>query len=131
MTDSNSPIHDFYPTDFRVDLEGKRNDWEGVVLIPFIDEARLLAASHTVGPAKLSRVRYAATLLHCVDTTRSHALFIVILLPVLIASWRAQMQSAHSSLICSGQVFTTASGRASTLASVKHLHQSNPATSFT
>lgn len=56
MTDANSPIHDFYPTDFRVDLEGKRNDWEGVVLIPFIDQARLLAASHTVGPAKLLRV---------------------------------------------------------------------------
>ncbi|KAA6417737.1 MAG: 5 -3 exoribonuclease 1, partial [Trebouxia sp. A1-2] len=55
MTDANSPIHDFYPTDFRVDMEGKRNDWEGVVLIPFIDEARLLAASHTVGPAKLSK----------------------------------------------------------------------------
>lgn len=58
MTDANSPIHDFYPTDFKVDMEGKRNDWEGVVLIPFIDEARLLAASHTVGPAKLSRVSY-------------------------------------------------------------------------
>ncbi|DBA92644.1 TPA: hypothetical protein ACH3X1_002861 [Trebouxia sp. C0004] len=55
MTDANSPIHDFYPTDFRVDMEGKRNDWEGVVLIPFIDEARLLAASHTVGPTKLSK----------------------------------------------------------------------------
>ena len=41
-------------------MEGKRNDWEGVVLIPFIDEARLLAASHTVGPSKLSRVRYIA-----------------------------------------------------------------------
>lgn len=41
-------------------MEGKRNDWEGVVLIPFIDEARLLAASYTVGPAKLSRVRYTA-----------------------------------------------------------------------
>ena len=56
MTDANSPIHDFYPTDFKVDMEGKRNDWEGVVLIPFIDEARLLEASRTVGPAKLSRV---------------------------------------------------------------------------
>ena len=37
-------------------MEGKRNDWEGVVLIPFIDESRLLEASRTVGPAKLSRV---------------------------------------------------------------------------
>ena len=65
MTDANSPIHDFYPTDFRVDMEGKRNDWEGVVLIPFIDEARLLAASHTVGPAKLSKVS-ALALVHAV-----------------------------------------------------------------
>lgn len=37
-----SPILDFYPTDFRVDQEGKRNEWEGIVLVPFIDEARLL-----------------------------------------------------------------------------------------
>lgn len=37
-----SPIVDFYPTDFRVDQEGKRNDWEGIVIVPFIDEARLL-----------------------------------------------------------------------------------------
>ena len=42
MKDSRSPIIDFFPTDFRVDQEGKRNDWEGVVLVPFIDEARLL-----------------------------------------------------------------------------------------
>ncbi len=71
MTDANSPIHDFYPTDFRVDMEGKRNDWEGVVLIPFIDEARLLAASHTVGPAKLSKVTALASVhavhMFCLD----------------------------------------------------------------
>lgn len=42
MTESRSPIVDFYPTEFRVDQEGKRNEWEGVVLVPFIDEARLL-----------------------------------------------------------------------------------------
>ena len=42
MKDSRSPIIGFYPTDFRVDQEGKRNDWEGIVLVPFIDEARLL-----------------------------------------------------------------------------------------
>ncbi len=71
MTDANSPVHDFYPTDFRVDMEGKRNDWEGVVLIPFIDEARLLAASHTVGPAKLSKVTALASVhavhMFCLD----------------------------------------------------------------
>jgi 5'-3' exoribonuclease 1 len=29
---------DFYPTDFDTDLNGKQQDWEAVVLIPFIDE---------------------------------------------------------------------------------------------
>ena len=56
MTDANSPVADFYPTDFRVDMEGKRNEWEGVVLVPFIDEARLLAAHNTIGPTKLTKV---------------------------------------------------------------------------
>ncbi|KAL4425618.1 hypothetical protein ABPG75_009634 [Micractinium tetrahymenae] len=54
MCSPSSPIADFYPTDFRVDLEGKRADWEGVVLIPFIDEERLLAAARSVPPAALS-----------------------------------------------------------------------------
>ncbi|ETN84850.1 XRN 5'-3' exonuclease [Necator americanus] len=44
MCSKESPIADFYPTDFRTDLNGKKNDWEAVVLIPFIDEARLLSA---------------------------------------------------------------------------------------
>ncbi|CAI2329022.1 unnamed protein product [Caenorhabditis sp. 36 PRJEB53466] len=39
-----SPISDFYPPSFETDLNGKRNDWEAVVLIPFIDEKRLLEA---------------------------------------------------------------------------------------
>lgn len=39
-----SVIHDFYPSKFETDLNGKRNDWEAVVLIPFIAENRLLEA---------------------------------------------------------------------------------------
>ena len=38
MTDEHSPILDFYPLDFSIDLNGKRQEWEAVVLIPFIDE---------------------------------------------------------------------------------------------
>uniref|UniRef100_A0A7S2RDX7 5'-3' exoribonuclease 1 n=1 Tax=Mucochytrium quahogii TaxID=96639 RepID=A0A7S2RDX7_9STRA len=39
-----SPLKDFYPNEFKVDMNGKRNPWEGVNLLPFIDEARLYDA---------------------------------------------------------------------------------------
>jgi hypothetical protein len=44
MYDPNSSILDFYPQEFELDLNGKKQDWEAVVKIPFIDERRLLAA---------------------------------------------------------------------------------------
>ncbi|KAH8112662.1 exonuclease II [Phellopilus nigrolimitatus] len=44
MTDSNSPILDFYPLEFEQDLNGKKQEWEAVVKIPFIDQNRLLKA---------------------------------------------------------------------------------------
>ncbi|XP_046669351.1 5'-3' exoribonuclease 1 isoform X2 [Homalodisca vitripennis] len=47
MEDDKSPIIDFYPTEFKTDLNGKRQDWEAVVLIPFIDQESLLQAMET------------------------------------------------------------------------------------
>ncbi|XP_053565993.1 5'-3' exoribonuclease 1 isoform X2 [Bombina bombina] len=44
MTSEESSIIDYYPQDFKTDLNGKQQEWEAVVLIPFIDEKRLLDA---------------------------------------------------------------------------------------
>ena len=38
MTNEGSPVLDYYPVNFRTDLNGKQQDWEAVVLIPFIEE---------------------------------------------------------------------------------------------
>lgn len=38
MTSENSQIIEYYPPDFKTDLNGKQQEWEAVVLIPFIDE---------------------------------------------------------------------------------------------
>jgi 5'-3' exoribonuclease 2 len=41
MLEKESPIIDFYPLNFCVDLNGKRYEWQGVALLPFVDEKRL------------------------------------------------------------------------------------------
>lgn len=44
MSDPDSEIIDFYPEDFKIDLNGKKFAWQGVALLPFVDERRLIRA---------------------------------------------------------------------------------------
>ena len=50
MVNEDSQVKDFYPISFQTDLNGKDQEWEAVVLIPFIDEERLLQAMATCLP---------------------------------------------------------------------------------
>ena len=40
MIDPEATIIDFYPEDFKIDLNGKKYAWQGVALLPFVDEVR-------------------------------------------------------------------------------------------
>uniref|UniRef100_A0A8D3DDQ5 5'-3' exoribonuclease n=1 Tax=Scophthalmus maximus TaxID=52904 RepID=A0A8D3DDQ5_SCOMX len=50
MSSPESSIIDFYPDDFAIDLNGKKYAWQGVALLPFVDERRLRAALSDVYP---------------------------------------------------------------------------------
>ena len=44
MVSPDSPLQPYYPPDFTVDPNGKKNSWEAVVQIPFINEGALVKA---------------------------------------------------------------------------------------
>jgi 5'-3' exoribonuclease 1 len=48
MTADTSPLQEYYPPDFEVDANGKKNSWEYIVRIPFINEETLLGAVSTI-----------------------------------------------------------------------------------
>ncbi|XP_037386863.1 5'-3' exoribonuclease 1 isoform X3 [Pygocentrus nattereri] len=71
MTSQSSSIIEYYPLDFKTDLNGKQQEWEAVVLIPFIDERRLLAAmgpcTDLLSNSEKSRNRHTECSLYCYD----------------------------------------------------------------
>uniref|UniRef100_A0A8C1ZTG5 5'-3' exoribonuclease 1 n=1 Tax=Cyprinus carpio TaxID=7962 RepID=A0A8C1ZTG5_CYPCA len=71
MTSPGSPIVEYYPQDFKTDLNGKQQEWEAVVLIPFIDEKCLLAAMEPytpkLTPSEKARNRHTECAVYCFD----------------------------------------------------------------
>nr|UXY87457.1 dhm exonuclease [Cryptomonas sp.] len=49
MVNKQSPIIQFYPQDYKIDLNGKRNIWEGVALLPFINQEKLIDTVNKFG----------------------------------------------------------------------------------
>lgn len=52
MINPSSPVSRFYPLEFEVDQNGKRNSWEAVVVVPFIDEGSLLREVNSIDKEK-------------------------------------------------------------------------------
>ena len=53
MCDMDSPVVQYYPLDFKVDLNDKKREWEAVVLLPFIDLQLLLQSEEMQCPPGL------------------------------------------------------------------------------
>ncbi|XP_024535005.1 5'-3' exoribonuclease 3-like isoform X1 [Selaginella moellendorffii] len=75
MSDEESPIIDFYPNDFVIDMNGKRAAWQGVAKLPFIDEDRLLTETRKVEPTLTeAEARRNSTLEEILFVSCSHTL---------------------------------------------------------
>jgi len=48
LLSATSPLAPFIPETLEIDREGTKNDWEGVVLLPFMDEKIIMSASESV-----------------------------------------------------------------------------------
>ncbi|KAG7363576.1 XRN 5'-3' exonuclease [Nitzschia inconspicua] len=75
MTSPDSPIIHFYPVDFEVDMNGKKNPWEGVNLLPFIEIDLLLdtiakyVPDEKLTPAERNRNRVGEIFFYTFDMT--------------------------------------------------------------
>ena len=48
MESPDSPLYEYYPLEFKIDMNGKRHAWQGVAVLPFIDEKVFLPAVKSV-----------------------------------------------------------------------------------
>jgi 5'-3' exoribonuclease 1 len=73
MTSPDSPIIDYYPRAFVEDMDGKRNHWEAVILLKFIDSLRLKEAEkelkclEQLTPEEAARNKFGSVYFHHVS----------------------------------------------------------------
>ena len=53
ITSKDSPLIEYYPTDFTIDMNGKRYPWEAVVLLPFLDAEKLVRTTRKLVPESM------------------------------------------------------------------------------
>ena len=56
MIDPECTIIDFYPEDFKIDLNGKKYAWQGVALLPFVDEVSIHLLNSIMYQSRLNNV---------------------------------------------------------------------------
>uniref|UniRef100_A0A8C7KFW1 5'-3' exoribonuclease 1 n=1 Tax=Oncorhynchus kisutch TaxID=8019 RepID=A0A8C7KFW1_ONCKI len=84
MTSESSSIIEYYPLDFKTDLNGKQQEWEAVVLIPFIDEVRRHTHINTMC---------------CVQHAHTHTLTVIhIVTPVPMDAWHVSLSHVGRSI---------------------------------
>ena len=56
MIDPECTIIDFYPEDFKIDLNGKKYAWQGVALLPFVDEVNIHLLNSIMYQSRFSKI---------------------------------------------------------------------------
>lgn len=74
LQDEDSKLAEFSPYSFKIDKDNKLKDWEGIVLIPFVDKDVLfkcyLEGAHTLTKYEINRNKFHSSLLMTKGTTR-------------------------------------------------------------
>jgi len=71
LQDPASVVSDFYPREFEVDLKEGDKDWQAIVLLPFVEEARIRKALADFGDAFVTSPVKAACAFRAEDSTSS------------------------------------------------------------
>ena len=72
MTVSTSPLKSYYPIEFELDQNGKKNPWEAVVIIPFINADILRDACNQIDQSKVLEIEKKRNNLHYHSTWYYH-----------------------------------------------------------